>query len=95
MISAATTGPEWGLSFAYDGFGNRTNQTVTKGAAPSSALSFDSNNRVTTFNQDNNGNVLWMPPGVILVYDVENRQVMTQGSFGSEYYGYDLSNRRV
>lgn len=35
LIAAATTGPDWGLSFTYDGFGNLTQRTVTKGAAPS------------------------------------------------------------
>ena len=33
LIHAGTTGPAWGLSFSYDGFGNRTAQTVTKGSA--------------------------------------------------------------
>jgi YD repeat-containing protein len=27
LISAVTTGPEWGLTFTYDGFGNRLSQT--------------------------------------------------------------------
>jgi YD repeat-containing protein len=34
LITAATTGPQWGLSFGYDGFGNRLTQTVTKGSGP-------------------------------------------------------------
>jgi RHS repeat-associated protein len=34
LAAAVTTGPEWGLSFTYDGFGNKTDQTVTKGSAP-------------------------------------------------------------
>jgi len=39
LITAATTGPQWGLSFGYDGFGNRRlTQTVTKGSAPASSL---------------------------------------------------------
>jgi len=34
LTSAGTTGTDgWGLSFSYDGFGNRTAQTVTKGSA--------------------------------------------------------------
>jgi YD repeat-containing protein len=32
-VSAATTGPEWGQSFGYDGFGNLLSQAVTKGCA--------------------------------------------------------------
>ena len=35
LISAQTTGPQWGQSFGYDGFGNLLSQTVTKGSAPS------------------------------------------------------------
>ena len=38
LITAATQGPQWGLSFSYDGFGNRLSQTVTKGSAPSNSL---------------------------------------------------------
>ncbi len=83
------------MSFTHDGFGNRTNQTVTKGSAPSSALTFDANNRVPTFNQDNNGNVTWMPPGLTMTYDMENRKMSAQGSFGTERYGYDPGNHRV
>ena len=41
LISAVTTGPEWGQSFSYDGFGNRTGATVTKGSAPTSSMVFD------------------------------------------------------
>jgi RHS repeat-associated protein len=34
LVAAATAGPEWGLKFTYDGFGNRLSQEVTKGTAP-------------------------------------------------------------
>ena len=34
LSSATTVGPEWGLSWSYDGFGNRLTQAVTKGSAP-------------------------------------------------------------
>jgi len=95
LISAATTGPEWGLSFAYDGFGNRTNQTVTKGSGPSSALTYNSLNRINGFNYDNNGNITWMSSGVTLTYDAENRSTTMQGGFGTERYGYDPRNQRV
>jgi YD repeat-containing protein len=32
LISAATTGPECGHSFGYDGFGDLLSQAVTKGS---------------------------------------------------------------
>ena len=31
LITAATTGAQWGQSYTYDGFGNMSAQTVTKG----------------------------------------------------------------
>jgi YD repeat-containing protein len=58
-----STGPEWGLSFTYDGFGNRTDSTVTKGTA---SLLIDGNtNRISTsgFSYDANGNLTAMPGG--------------------------------
>ena len=82
LIAAATTGPEWGLSFGYDGFGNRVSQAVTKGAAPTSYLNYDGNNRIvgTGFGYDANGNMTQMP-GVTgtLTYDVANRLVGVAG----------------
>jgi len=49
LITAATTGPQWGLSFGYDGFGNRLTQTVTKGSAPASSVSVNaSTNRISS-----------------------------------------------
>jgi len=40
LIAAATTnstGPIWGDSYSYDGFGNLTGKTVTQGTAPSAS----------------------------------------------------------
>ena len=56
LISATASG-SWGLSFSYDGFGNRTASTPTQGSAPSSALSFDRSNHVIGFGYDANGNM--------------------------------------
>jgi YD repeat-containing protein len=40
---------EWGLSWSYDEFGNRTAQTTTLGTPPGSALAYDpATNRITT-----------------------------------------------
>jgi len=38
LSAASTTGPEWGLSFGYDGFGNKVSQTVAKGSGPSMSV---------------------------------------------------------
>ncbi len=48
LIAAATTGPEWGLAWVYDGFSNRLQQNVTKGTAPSAVFTVDAaTNRLT------------------------------------------------
>lgn len=101
LITAATTGPQWGLSFGYDGFGNRLTQTVTKGSAPASSLAISlANNRITTsgYSYDSNGNLTAMPYGagsMTLTYDVENRLIQAVNSNGTEQYGYSPDNRRV
>lgn len=98
LVSAMTTGPEWGQSFSYDGFGNLLNQTVTKGSAPSLAVNVDGNtNRIITggYAYDANGNLTAMPL-LTLSYDVENRLAeATHSSMGTDRYGYDAANRRV
>ena len=87
LISAATTGPEWGQSFVYDGFGNLTDQVVTKGSAPSlSMLVNPANNRITTggYSYDANGNLAAMPL-LTLSYDVDNRLAQaTHSSNGTD-----------
>jgi RHS repeat-associated protein len=93
LISAVTTGPEWGQSYTYDGFGNMTAQTVTKGSAPTmSLLVSGTTNRITTggFGYDANGN-LTASPGMTMTYDVDNRLASVAG----EAYRYGPDNRRV
>ena len=97
LIAATTTGPQWGLSFGYDGFGNRTTQTVTKGTAPQVQLSYDGSNRVNSvgWSHDANGNVTAMPL-LNLDYDGYNRlSYSNHSSQGPAFYGYDPSNKRV
>jgi len=98
LISAVTTGPQWGQSFSYDGFGNMLAQTVTKGTAP--ALSVNVNpatNRITTggYSYDANGNLTAMPL-LTMSYDVENRLAQATSSLdGADQYVYDPQGRRV
>lgn len=62
LISAATTGPTWGLSWSYDGFGNRNTQTVTKGSAPAYSDNINpGNNRSPNLWYDLSGNVTGVP----------------------------------
>ncbi len=96
LISAVTTGPEWGQSYAYDGFGNRTSVTVTKGTAPAGNLSYDGlTNHITNsgFSYDANGNLTNMPGVGALSYDIDNRLAWDWAT--SKSYAYDAENRRV
>jgi len=77
-----TTGPEWGNSYSYDGFGNLLAKTVTKGTAP--ALNINVNaatNRISTagYSYDSNGNLIQMPGVTGMNYDVENRLLTASG----------------
>ena len=58
--TSGTTGVQWGNSYSYDGFGNLTGKTVTKGTAPTLSPLVDSNtNRVRLsgdLGYDANGN---------------------------------------
>src|SRR5258706_9650699 len=74
LISAVTTGPEWGQSFSYDGFGNRTTTTVTKGSAPSSSFTISAGtNRILGFSYDANGNMTSGSGYSSATFDIENR----------------------
>jgi YD repeat-containing protein len=73
LIAAQTTGPQWGLTFSYDGFGNRLSQVATKGTAPTVYSSYDTANHIMNYIHDGNGNITWLPNGTTLAYDVENR----------------------
>jgi RHS repeat-associated protein len=85
LSGAWSTGPEWGQSYNYDGFGNRTAATVTKGSAPSSNLAFDpATNRIVGGSYDANGNSGGS-------FDFDNRLVGT----GWESYGYAPDNKRI
>jgi RHS repeat-associated protein len=88
LSSATTTGPEWGQSYTYDGFGNLLSQTVTKGTAPYMSINVDPlTNRVVGTSYDSNGNDLTHG-----AYDVSNRLKQTTGGV---QYGYAPDNKRV
>jgi hypothetical protein len=97
LIAAVTTGPEWGLSFTYDGFGNLTNQVVMKGSAPSLAVAVDpATNRIQTagFSYDANGNMT-ATPALAMTYDAANRMRSAGVGVTGEQYAYDPMNRKV
>ncbi len=94
LIAATTTGPEWGQSFGYDGFGNLLSKVVTKGSAPTLSINVDgATNRITTsgFGYDANGNMTSIPGQSGVAYDALNR--LTTAS--SDQYSYRPDNKRV
>ena len=59
LSTAATTDTAWGLSWTFDGFGNRLQQSVTKGEAPVHSVAVDGlTNRMVGQSYDANGNML-------------------------------------
>jgi RHS repeat-associated protein len=85
----------WGLSFSYDVYGNRTAQTVTAGSAPTFSAAFDNNNHMVGYQYDQNGNQLTTPDGATLSYDFDNRMTNWSRSGASETYHYHPSGWRV
>jgi RHS repeat-associated protein len=101
LATAYTTGTQWGLSFVYDGFGNRLQQNVTKGTAPSTVQTVDAaTNRLNGagFGYDSNGNMTgWSTPSgsVTASYDIENRMTQIVTPSVTETYKYGPGNLRV
>ena len=72
LIRAETADTSWGNAYSYDGFGNLTAKTVTKGSAPAFSATYDpATNRMMGGSYDANGNDL--SGGA--VYDAENHNV--------------------
>jgi RHS repeat-associated protein len=102
LASAITNGstnyPKWGLAWTYDAFNNRTNQSLTAGAAPASALSFNSaTNQPIGYTYDLNGNLTVEPlsPPNSYSYDDENDLLTYSGSNGTATFVYDNHGVRV
>lgn len=109
LTSATTTGstnyPKWGLSWAYDRYGNRLNQTQTFGNPPTNSLSFANPGGAQTNRPDNmcfdaNGDLMTEtsvspcpPSNPTYTYDAENRLVNYMGS--SATYTYDGKGLRA
>jgi RHS repeat-associated protein len=99
-----TDSSQWGQSFTYDGFGNRTAETVIQGTAPSLTLAYDpATNRIVSdgYAYDLNGNLTKLPAHSMttpdaLQYDIENRLIKAiHNSNGTDEYRYDPANKRV
>jgi len=102
-VCAVTTDSSWGQSFTYDGFGNRTSASVTKGSAPYGNWSYFANtNWMVNNGYDANGNMTSTQSMNGLVYDVENRLVSVPAPFNNnqnvyptEVYAYAPDNKRI
>jgi hypothetical protein len=102
LIAAATAGPQWGLSWTYDGFGNRLSQNVTKGSGPVVSLTVNAaTNRISTFgfSYDAAGNLVQWPGGTVAIgaeYDVDGRitRIGYDWGGGARHY-YNARNQRV
>jgi RHS repeat-associated protein len=97
LTKGSTSSPQWGLSWTYDRYGNRTAQTPTAGSAPMNSLSFANpggaqTNHADNFSYDASGNMTNDGENM-LVYDAENR--VTSNSTDSWACSYDGNGLRV
>jgi RHS repeat-associated protein len=101
LNTAATNGstgfPQWGMSWVYDQYYNRSAQNVSAGAAPMSSLSFNVANHVIgdTYDADGNLTIEALSPPNMYSYDAENNLTTFQGGSGSASYTYDGNGLRV
>jgi YD repeat-containing protein len=106
LSSASTSGstayPKWGLSESYDRYGNRLQQQVTAGSAPSSSLTFTNSgggntNQSVGYTYDASGNMITTPPNPTsnYEYDGDNQLTNFTGSGESATYTYDGNGFRV
>jgi RHS repeat-associated protein len=96
QTNGSTPYPQWGLSEAYDRYGNRTAQTVTAGTGPSNSVSVSATtNRLTgsPYTYDSNGNMTADGANSTMVFDAENRLVSINN--GAATYTYDGNSLRV
>lgn len=102
LISANTSGsaayPAWGLSEAYDRYGNRTNQSVTAGSGYSSSLSIDpTTNRINGDTYDGAGHILNEPAPLSTGYGYSAEECLTNytGNGSSAIYHCDGNHLRT
>ncbi len=96
LNAAWTTGPEWGQAYSYDGFGNLTAKTVTKGSGPMFSAAYDAaTNRQVGQVYDANGNLIPGGPSGQYSYDIENRLKGPWVGTNTDAYNYDPWNRLV
>jgi hypothetical protein len=89
-IRTETTRTSWGHSFAHDGHGNRTVQTITKGSGPSHRVTIDATAyriKSARYGYHANRGRTQMPL-MMMTYDVANRMLSSKhSSAGNQIYG--------
>ena len=93
LTKAETTSAAWGEAYTYDGFGNLTAKTATKGTAQTMSATYDpATNHQTGTTYDANGN-----PGYngTFPYDVENHLLQPLNGGTGPQWTYDPSGKRV
>jgi len=100
LTHAETVSSAWGQTYAFDGFGNLTAKTVTKGSGSNWAQAYDpATNRMLgnpLITYDPNGNII--DGNLHQTYDVENRvktETIDIGPTSSPTWYYDASGKRV
>jgi len=101
LSTSLTTGsssyPQWGLSWTYDRYANRTAETVTAGSGVPSNLvtvSATTNQLASPYTYDLSGNMT-NDGSNTLVYDGENRTTSATNSGASGTYSYDGKGLRI
>jgi RHS repeat-associated protein len=112
LSTAVTTGstnyPQWGLSWGYDRYGNRLNQTLTAGSGYQGSVQVTaSSNRINCIGgsgqsctggvvptYDSNGNMTYDGTNT-LVYDAENHATSATNQSSAGTYTYDGNGNRV
>ena len=89
--ASSGSAPQWGLSWVYDGFGNRLQQNAIKGTVPTQSILVDPvTNRVQSHSFDANGNTTSTPAQGTMTYDVTDRLK----TVASDAYNYSPANQR-
>jgi len=103
LIAAASTGVQWSESYSYDGFGNMTSKTSTKGT-PANPQVDPTTNRARLINDygfDANGSWLGVPGplnNLVNTWNVENQLVsngLPDSGGNTPTYTYDPAGKRV
>ena len=80
------------MSWMYDGWGNRLQQSAVKGSVPTMVSITDpATNRIQAHTYDANGNTVNTPQQGAMTYDVLNRLK----TVASDVYGYNPGNTRI